>query len=100
MTIADAVVLNRVANNRIKSTVLTMFSVVNTLFKGLGKKMQSADIMLIARNMAETSSEVEALLAMVKWLLAKKSFKPIEKKVNNRIEVITNRLPEDILLNI
>ena len=100
MTIADAVVLNRVANNRIKSAVLTMFSVVNTLFKGLGKKMQSADIMLIARNMAETSSEVEALLAMVKWLLAKKSFKPIEKKVNNRIEVITNRLPEDILLNI
>jgi hypothetical protein len=50
--------------------------------------------------MAETSSEVEALLAMVKWLLAKKSFKPIEKKVNNRTEVIKNRLPEDILLNI
>lgn len=100
MTIADVVVLNRVANNRIKSAVLTMFSAVNTLFRGLGKKMQSADIMLIARNMAETSSEVEALLAMVKWLFAKKSFKPIEKKVNNRIEVITNRLPEDILLNI
>ena len=68
MTIADVVVLNRVANNRIKSAVLTMFSAVNTLFRGLGKKMQSADIMLIARNMAETSSEVEALLAMVKWL--------------------------------
>lgn len=100
MTIADVVVLNRVANNRIKSAVLTMFSAVNTLFRGLGKKMQSADIMLIARNMAETSSEVEALLAMVKWLFAKKSFKPREKKVNNRTEVIKNRLPEDILLNI
>ena len=100
MTIADVVVLNRVANNRIKSAVLTMFSVANTLVRGLGKKTQSEEIVMRERKMAETSSEVEALLAMVKWLLAKKSFKPREKKVNNRTEVIKNRLPEDILLNI
>jgi len=50
--------------------------------------------------MAETSSDVEALLAMDKLLLAKKSFNPTEKIVNSKMEVMKNRLPKDILLNI